>query len=322
MPTMSERPKTTARRPHFRRHDPPPMRVTDDDVAIIRAVATHRFLRATDIFKLRPRSYKKLTERLAALYHNHYLDRPRAQLEYYTPTSRAAYVYALGNKGATLLAELDGVEPAKVDWTDKNREASRPFIRHTLLIADVMIGFELATRAHPSIKLMTKSEILARAPEATRRASNPLKWTADVTVIGQRQHSVQRVSIVPDQLFGLDFTAERKRAYFLLEADTARMPVARSTLTQSSVQKKLLTYYHGHQARQHTDRFGIQNFRVLTLTTTRERVLNMIRAVKDITGGRGSNLFLFADTASFNASANVLSYEYLTGKGEPVLITD
>ncbi len=315
----STAPAKPKRRPHFRRHNPPPIRITDHDVAIIRHVARHRFLRATHLARLTLRSYKKLTERLGALYHNHFLDRPRAQLEYYTPGNRAPYVYALGNKGAQLLAELDHVEAAKVDWTDKNRDATRPFIRHTLLIADVMIAFELATRDHPAIRLIDTHEILSRAPEATQRAYNPLKWSATVPLTDKPS---QIVTIVPDQMFGLEFTAERKRAYFFLEADTAKMPVQRSNLTQSSVQKKLLAYYHGHQAKAHTRQFNIQNVRVLTITTTRQRVNNMIDAVHDITGGRGSNLFLFADVTSLTGAHNVLNLEFMTGKREPVLITD
>ncbi|NJO35184.1 MAG: hypothetical protein HC869_20820 [Rhodospirillales bacterium] len=60
------------------------MRLTEDDLAIIRHIAKHRFLRSTHLIRLMPhRSYKKLVERLGALYHNGYLDRPRAQLDYY-----------------------------------------------------------------------------------------------------------------------------------------------------------------------------------------------------------------------------------------------
>ena len=57
------------------------MRLTDDDLSIIRHIARHRFLRSTHLARLMPhRSYKKLLERLAGC-HNGYLDRPRAQLD-------------------------------------------------------------------------------------------------------------------------------------------------------------------------------------------------------------------------------------------------
>src|SRR2546426_10005757 len=109
------------RRARFRRDDPPPMRLTNDDLAVIRHVAKHRFLRSTHLITLLDRPAKKVLERLAALYHNAYLDRPRQQLDYYGIAGSAPLVYALGNRGADILAQLDAMPRAKVDWTDKNR---------------------------------------------------------------------------------------------------------------------------------------------------------------------------------------------------------
>jgi hypothetical protein len=46
-------PAAPARRPPFRRApEPPAFRVTDDDVAIVRQLARHRFLRSTHIAAL------------------------------------------------------------------------------------------------------------------------------------------------------------------------------------------------------------------------------------------------------------------------------
>ena len=65
--------------------------------------------------RLIARPPKKLIERLAALYHNQYLDRPRAQLDYYATAGSAPIVYALGNLGAHVLSEIDGTPAPKVD---------------------------------------------------------------------------------------------------------------------------------------------------------------------------------------------------------------
>jgi hypothetical protein len=302
------------RRPHFRRHDPPPLRVTVDDIAIIRSVAKHRFLRSTHIVSLIDRPAKKVVERLGALYHTGYLDRPRAQLDYYATVRRPPYVYALGNRGAALLAEIDGSDPSKVDWTDKNREAGRPFIDHTLLVAEIMIAFETATRSRPDVLLMEPADVLARAPEATQRADNPWKWQATVPHDGL----YVSVSHVPDKVFGLDFTSERKRVHFLLEADRATMPIKRSNIRQTSVASKLLAYYHGYRMEHHKTRFGIGNFRVLTVTTSPQRLASMLKVAKEITGGNGSNLFLFADVAQLATAPDVLVFPWTSGKGEPV----
>ena len=73
---------TAQRRPRFRRApEPPAFRVTEDDVAIIRQLARHRFLRSTHIAALVARSLDRTNDRLGKLFHTGYVDRPRAQLD-------------------------------------------------------------------------------------------------------------------------------------------------------------------------------------------------------------------------------------------------
>ena len=80
MSIMTDTTPIIPRRPHFRRHDPQPFIVQNDDIAIARFVYEGRFRRSTDICKfMAHRPAKKILERLAVLYHNQVLDRPRAQ---------------------------------------------------------------------------------------------------------------------------------------------------------------------------------------------------------------------------------------------------
>jgi hypothetical protein len=72
------------RRPRFRRAwEPPAFRLTDDDVKIVRQLARHRFLPSTHIAALVGRPLDRTNDRLSRLFHAGYLDRPRAQLDYY-----------------------------------------------------------------------------------------------------------------------------------------------------------------------------------------------------------------------------------------------
>ena len=304
------------RRARFRRDDPQPIRLTGDDIATIRHVAKHRFLRSTHLLRLlQTRSSKKLLERLGALYHNGYLDRPRAQLDYYATAGSAPMVYAMGNRGAALLAEIDGKPQAKVDWTDKNRTAGRLFIQHTLLTADLAVAFEIACHRRDDVQLIGPDAILAAAPEATRKAQNP--WALPTRII--HDGTMHEVRVIPDHVFGLDFTQARKRSYFFVEADRATMPVMRSHPRQTSFHPKILAYLAGGgSGNAHGKRLGIGNFRVLTVTTSRERMRTMIEAVKLATRGNGSNQFLFTDRASLLACFDVLDLEWTSGKGECV----
>jgi hypothetical protein len=69
-----------SRRPRFRRaSDSPGFRVTEDDIAIIRHISRHRFLRSNHIAVLAGRSIDRTNDRLCHLYHAAYIDRPQAQ---------------------------------------------------------------------------------------------------------------------------------------------------------------------------------------------------------------------------------------------------
>ena len=312
------RPKIVRRRPTER--TPRSIKLTESDAEIIRHVGKHRFLRSPDLARITGRPLHKIRERANELYHSGHLDRPRIQFDLPAEKGSVPHIFALGNKGADLLAALDGTPRAKVDWTDKNYTVGAVFFLHTLMIADLMIGFELATRASKGVvRLMEPAEILSRAPEATQRAANPWKLTATIV------DSTSRVEVgnIPDKVFGLDNTRARKRSYFLYEADRGTMPINRTHPRQTSFQQKVLGYLAGGGAENaHGKRFGIGNFRVLTVTTSSQRVDNMIAAVKAATNGAGSRQFLFGVHADVVASPDLLDHEWITGMGERVRLID
>jgi len=317
---MTDTTPSITRRPHFRRHDPPPILIQDDDIAICRFVHEGRFRRSTDICNfMRHRPAKKITERLGVLYHTAYLDRPRAQRDYFSANKkRPHYIYALGNRGAALLAEVDGIDMPNKDWTDKNRDIGRPFIHHRLAIADVITAFKFSLQGRTDVRFIEPPEILSRATEATQRLDNPWKWHARVPTPGG---TIIDKALVPDAVFGLDFTAKRLRYFFMLEADRATMPVWRSNLTsKTSMYAKFLTYFYGHKANYHGRTYNITNFRVLTCSTTPERIQNMVNLIKRKIAP--SNMFLFTDVATLQSTPDVLSLPWVSGKGEIVRLAD
>ncbi len=320
MPSLSAPQPAMARRSRFKRAAPEPLRLTADDLTIIRHIARHRFLRSTHLLQLMPeRSAKKLIERLGALYHNGYIDRPRAQLDYYATAGSAPMVHALGNRGAEALAAHDGIDRGQIDWTWKNRGVGRLFIEHTLLIADAMVAARCAIASRADVRLIDVQQMLTAAPEATRRAANPLK----LAIRAQHAGQLADLAVIPDAVFGLDFTVERKRKYFFLEADRATMPVVRKDLDQTSYLRKLVTYLAGGgPANAFGAQFGVGNFRVLTVTTSPERMATMIDALKQLTRGAGSQQFLFIDRASLQACRDLLSLTWVSGKGEHVTLRD
>ena len=300
------------RRPRFERAPIRPMVLTPRDHEILRAVHRHRLLRSTHLVALTGGSKQTTLRRLQLLFHHGYLDRPPMQLDWYAQGSEPL-VYALGHRGAEVLLEAEGVvRPRGIRWEAKQRNVSRVFLHHTLAVAEVMVAFEIACRRREGVRFIPPEEVLAGAPEATRRLRLPFRWQVEVRHGGKPY----RLGVEPDRVFGLDFQGapeNRRRAYFFLEADQGTMPVARKGLAQTSFFRKILAYRETWSQGLHRKHLGVPNFRVLTVTTSRERVENLVEACRSVSGG--ARLFLFTDRASF-AGGDMLTDEWTNGRGE------
>jgi hypothetical protein len=233
------------------------------------------------------------------------------QLDWYARGSEPM-VYALGNQGAQVL-KAKGEVRGGVQWDTKNRRLSRVFLHHTLAVAEVMVAFEVSCRGREGVRFIPPEEVLAGAPESTRRLRLPFRWQVEVRQGGKSY----RLGVEPDGVFGMRFTdpSEGKRAvYFFLEADRGTMPVVRKGLGQTSFARKLLSYHETRRQEIQRAHFGILNFRVLTVTTTKERVEHLVEACQSFPGS--GRLFLFRDRETF-AGGNVLARLWVNGKGEP-----
>ena len=270
------------RSPRFKRASTvAPIQLTKRDREIIWLVHRHRFLRSHHIIALLEASPQQVLRRLKLLYHHVYLDRPRAQLEYYERGGTRPMVYGLSNKGRKLLKRELGVTSS---WSEKNHDIGRMFLEHALLVSDVMVSLELACRKHDGIKLLYEDQL------ALQSERNQFQWQVKV-----HDHGVT-LGVVPDRVFALEYadhTGAMQRVYFFLEADRGTMPVVRSGLKQTSFYRKLLAYEATWTQKIHQRKLGIHRFRVLTVTTNAMRVTSLLEACSRLKRGHG--LFLFAD---------------------------
>jgi hypothetical protein len=302
-----------SRRPRFERAAVAGMVLTHRDLQILRAVHRYRLLRSTHFVALADGSPQTTLRRLQLLFHHDYLDRPPMQLDWYVRGSEPM-AYALGNRGAQALAAEGGLKSGALRWEMKNRDFSRLFLRHTLAVAAVMVAFEVACRDREAVTLIQPEEVLSAAPPETRRFRLPFRWQVDVRD-GEKLH---RLGVEPDRVFGLRFADApegRQVAYFFLEADRGTMPVARKGLLQTSFRRKLLAYQETWRQGLHKAHLGVPNFRVLTVTTSKERMGNMVAACRGL--GSGGGLFLFADRHALGGG-DILSRECVNGQGEVV----
>ena len=273
-----------SRLPRFKRAPPDvPMRLTERDRDIIRLIHRHRFLRSHQIIALLGSSPQQISRRLKLLYRHGYLERPRAQLDYYHQGGSKHIVYGLGNKAGTLLNQELGVVMRTVSWNEKNSAVGRVFLEHALLVSDVMVSLELACRKHDGIRLLYEDQL------ALRSEYQPFQWRV-------KAQDGTKLGVVPDRVFALEYRDQNgqfQRVHFFLEADRGTMPVTRRTLSQTSFARKLLAYEATWTQKIHQRHLGIHRFRVLTVTTSSMRVNSLLEACSQLKSGHG--LFLFAD---------------------------
>jgi hypothetical protein len=254
------------------------MRLTPRDRNLLRLVHRHRFLRSNQIIALLRESPQQILRRLKLLYHHKYLERPRAQLQYFEKGGSQPIAYGLSGKGAKLIQKEFG---STVSGGENDGGVGEIFLEHALLVSDVMVAVELACREHGNIRLLYEDELALPL--------KPFQWRVKIA------NSVT-LGVVPDRVFALEFTnkgGETERVHYFLEADRGTMPVVRTNLVQTSFHRKLLAYEATWAQKIHQRKLGIHRFRVLTVTTVEARVKSLIDACSRLSRGHG--LFLFAD---------------------------
>jgi hypothetical protein len=268
------------------------------DIAIFKLLEQYRYLRSNFIYGfVGGASDTRFKERLGDLFHEGYLDRPSQQWQFancrYLPA-----VYEIGEGGRRILRERGHVdiEPATLLAQSSHRQFA-----HSLMICEILASIDIAVKSHPGLRLISWQEILGKASEGTRRSDNPFKIPVSIShTVGGNTLRVDG-SIIPDGIFGLEYTADRKKTYqfFAVEADRATMPVVRSNLNQSSYLRKILGYRDIIARQIHKSHLGIPNLLVLTVATNETHMAEIMNLLGELTGG--SAAFLFKTMGAFGS---------------------
>ena len=295
------------RLPRFRRaQDAPLIRLTARDQQILTLIHRHRFLRSNHLTSLLPGSRQQILRRLQMLYHSGYLERPRCQIDYYHRGGSRTMVYGLGNKGAGWLKREHSLPFHRLDWPKKST-VQRLSLEHALLVSDVMVAVETACRKRAHIRFHTADEL--NPATGMDGKFGLFHWK----VFGARGRAD---GVIPDGIFGLEFLnrpRDQNQVWFCLEADRGTMPVFRSRLDQSSFHRKLLAYEATWTQNLHRSLFGCARFRVLTVTTSHDRLKTLRDACTSLERGQG--LFLFAEADSLR-NTDFLSFNWDTSRAD------
>ena len=275
------------------------------DVELLKAIYRYRFLNTNHLLEISPDKHvQTLNIRLRKLYDAKFLDRPVSQvLDWRQGQGKKAMVYGLGNEGASFLKSEFGWYVPKAGYqTEKNRRIKPLFIQHTLEIANVMIAIESQCKRTNNLRFIPLDVIIATAPESIQRRTSYSKWSTNIRWNGQSK----KVNIVPDYIFGievLDKPEGKNKAYFFLEADRGTMPLTRKDIDATSILRKFLSYQDTYKNRLQNKYFNINNFRVLTVTTSPDRVANMIDVCAETMRDTPAGVMLFTDVESIEKTS-------------------
>jgi hypothetical protein len=275
--------RTAKKFPKFKRArgEKPALFLQPRDVEIVKLVYDHRFLDSDQIRALSDGSGQGISRRLQKLFHHGYLDRPPQQFTYASGNKKI--IYALGNKGADILATAYGIDRARIDWRNKNYEAKLRYLDHTMMISNFRVCLTLA------LKEISGTDVIFWK----QRQAGDLK--DHVIVSDQSGHRI-RLPINPDSFFGIfDSRIKNKEPhmYFFLEAD-------RSTMTNARFLRKMRAYWLYYHQKKHIKNYNIKGFRVLTLTKSNQRADNLRQVTKQADERRqGSLMFWFTSEKSY-----------------------
>ena len=265
----------TGYRPRFQRSADllPTLQITERDTEILRQLASFRFLDSRQIVALVGGSRFNILRRLQRLYHLGYVERPRAQIDTYHTSGSRPMVYGLGKKGAAHLRRASDLPFDRIDWTEKNRSVGRILLDHTLMTSEIMLRFELARREMGNVNFLHRTDLVDLC-ENGHLSSDIFHWK--VLPSGESR----RLAVIPDQTFAFEVTESENRlpVFCFLESDRSTMPVVRSDLAQSSLYKKLISYAATWEQNVHRTELRIERFRVLIVTTSKERVEHLVEA--------------------------------------------
>jgi hypothetical protein len=282
LPTM----ETSTRRKHRPRSQPMPIGrqtlITDKDIfGIFEPLSRHAQLTTKQIVAFDPRYTTTVRNRLTDLYHaeGEWLVRLSETLKLANSLTTDE-MYRLGDYAEDLL-KVRGIIPSE-KWVRTSRVGgnskapSRLFrLAHDHMASHIALDIEIGVRAAKQRRFRNHLEIIKDAPERTQRFPKPLRVLVPPIPDAPKW-------IEPDALIGID------NRFFAIEADTG------SESIEGVIKPKIRAYREIFASRMIDDHFGIDNLRVLFVTTDEKRMRNMIAALASIAQGGRSSMFGFA----------------------------
>jgi hypothetical protein len=256
-------------------------RITPNDLRLFKLLAKYRYLQSDDVHALLGGSLAYLIDRLDLLYRkpNLFINRPQQQRE----TANANYrpmAYELDTRGATVLREHGHVIPAKTYHYN---------FAHELMVNRILASIEIGARKSP-VKLIEWPEILERLPPETKALDEPHVITG-----------YKRPDSRPFGIFNGTY-----RFFAGIEADCGTEPISTSDADRSSIHNKFISYAEIARLKLYRTQWGLPNFHVPIITTTKVRMESMQRHLDTLVRGskieeKYAKIFIFGTFPSLTS---------------------
>ncbi|MCB1467321.1 MAG: replication-relaxation family protein [Rhizobiaceae bacterium] len=220
--------------------------MTARDVEILRWLYRYRYLSRDHLLAaFRPQSRKRFVERLGDLFHETgFIRRPVTIADRFEARA-TPMIYEITPKGVEYLEAIDALPHRAVTFSRRSRRAYNPQTLHTMAVIDAVLDKELKATAQAQQRFVPVDEILARAPQATQAARNPL--SVPVMLHPSDEHPIVRSRIethlIPDALYGVEYLIDGNKRYRFWALECERTsPASRSTTAASSTALKRAAY--------------------------------------------------------------------------------
>lgn len=251
-------------------------RLTDRDMAIIRAVNRYRYLRSGQINRLffpENTSKQSCQKRLKYLFHNGYLDRifPYVQLGAQDAGASSDVAYRLDKQGVTYL-EDSGED---VVFPTRKRRVRHEFLQHALDLSEFRVCLELGLEALPGYQLRLFVPDFLQKEGATGLTGLKRYRLYDEI---RDPATGEMVVFYPDAMMVLEATAAEARRLYFVEID-------RGTEGLQTIRRKIRAYQL-YARNKLFAKFGkFQNFAVLFQTSSERRAANMVKLAAEMDFG-------------------------------------
>jgi hypothetical protein len=264
--------KASARTPRFRRCPKGTIALREVDHAILLAHGRWSLLSSKQAEMLVPTISKdRLRRHLFDLFHHGYLSRPDQTVSLVAGKGSRAMVHALGPLGHRALRRHYGLSPRRVA-----PDVGHGYLAHEIETRDALLKVQLLVESIPGLEFLLLDELREHLPPCPKGAKSD-EWRVRVPF----ESGERTVLVKPDAVFAVrdrNAAAGRGLRFACVELDRGRMKIQTRNLSYgSSIAQKLICYAELHY--QELDRArGLAPMKVAFVTTSAERVRNMVEA--------------------------------------------